>query len=93
MRFLYNAGEYKEFRGHVFMHGKPTTITDKATEEAVLQRSDFTRCKDEEIPKQAEQGKREEETPVLNNDACPKCGKIVRQGKYMHVRWCGTKKK
>ena len=23
--------------------------------------------------------------------ACPKCGKIVRQGMYMHQKWCKRK--
>ena len=83
MRYVYTGGEYTEFRGHVFAYGKPTTILDRGTEEAISKRSDFRRVEDEE------EGKRQGiKTLQVSNDACPKCGKIVRQGRFMHVKYC-----
>jgi Zn finger protein HypA/HybF involved in hydrogenase expression len=76
MKFIYD-GEYKEFRGHVFKWGKPTTVEDKATQEILLKDPLFWRC--DETP---------EEKPVLDRYACPKCGRHVRQGHYMHVKYC-----
>jgi Zn finger protein HypA/HybF involved in hydrogenase expression len=29
-----------------------------------------------------------EEKPVLDRYSCPKCGRHVRQGHYMHVKYC-----
>lgn len=28
---------------------------------------------------------------ALDKDACPKCGRIVRQGRVMHVKFCKGK--
>ncbi len=86
MKFVCTEGQYKEFRGYVFALGKPTTITDKATEEALERRNDFRRIDDDKVPDEATQ-ERMEETQV-NADSCPKCGKVVRQGRYLHVKFC-----
>jgi Zn finger protein HypA/HybF involved in hydrogenase expression len=80
MKFIYD-GEYKEFRGYVFKWSKPTEVTDKATQEILLKDPLFWRC-DEEAKETAE------EKPVLDRYACPKCGKHVKQGHYMHVKHC-----
>ena len=105
MRFEYIGGKYTEFRGYVFAFGHPTTIMDKATEEALLKRVDFRRSEDEERKnaderQDAPEGQKallatpalldDEILPVtaLDKDSCPKCGKVVRQGRYMHVKWC-----
>ena len=29
-----------------------------------------------------------EQKAESSTDACPKCGKIVKQGKYMHIKHC-----
>jgi hypothetical protein len=42
MRYVYTAGPYTEFRGYVFVNGKPTTIRDKGTLEALAKRTDFS---------------------------------------------------
>lgn len=80
MKFIYD-GEYKEFRGYVFKWSKPTDVTDKATIEILLKDPLFWRCDEEakETPK---------ENAVLDKYACPKCGKHVKQGHYMHVKHC-----
>jgi hypothetical protein len=30
-------------------------------------------------------------TVIPDPHACPKCGKIVKQGKVMHMKWCKGK--
>ena len=41
MKFIYTGGPYTEFRGYVFVNGKPTTISDRATLDALALRQDF----------------------------------------------------
>ena len=50
MKYVYE-GQYKEFRGHVFANGKPVTITDRGTLEAIEKNISFRRY-DEEIERQ-----------------------------------------
>ena len=46
-KFIYTGGNYKEFRGYVFVNGNPTQIKDGATLEALLKREDFKRAEEE----------------------------------------------
>ena len=92
MRYVYIGGEYTQFRGYVFVRGKPTTILDKGTLVALAQRPDFKEVKDEP----QEEVRAPAQAPVLsaqgrNPDACPKCGRVVKQGKYMHIKYCDGK--
>jgi hypothetical protein len=80
MKFIYD-GEYREFRGYVFKWRKPTTVTDPAAIRAIKQDPSFYEAKDEE-----EVQKTPEE--VLDKYACPKCGRHVKQGHHMHVKFC-----
>lgn len=41
MKYIYTGGPYTEFRGYVFINGKPTTISDRGTLEAIAKRPDF----------------------------------------------------
>jgi hypothetical protein len=41
MKYVYTGGPYTEFRGYVFINGKPTTILDKGTLVAIAARADF----------------------------------------------------
>ena len=41
MKYVYTGGQYTEFRGYVFAFGKPTTIRDRGTLEAIAKRQDF----------------------------------------------------
>jgi Zn finger protein HypA/HybF involved in hydrogenase expression len=80
MKFIYD-GEYREFRGHVFKWRKPTTVTDPATISAIKKDPTFYEVKEEA-----------EEEKVLDRYACPKCGKHVKQGHYLHVKHCRGEK-
>lgn len=80
MKFTYD-GEYREFRGYVFKWGKPTTVNDPATIEAIMKDPTFKEIKDEEEIKETT-----EEKPV--SDACPKCGRVVKRGKFLHQKNC-----
>ena len=73
MRYVLTDQAYREFRGHVFIKGKPVTIIDRGTLEAIKKEPAF-----EEYHEQQAQ----------DPDSCPKCGKVVKQGKYMHVKFC-----
>lgn len=80
-RYIYK-GRYREFRGYQFWNGKPVTITDKGTLEAIKREANFEEVKDET---------KEETQAVLNPDSCPKCGRVIKQGRYMHVKYCKGK--
>ena len=41
LQYVYTEGPYTEFRGYAFVNGKPTTVTDNATLEAIAKRADF----------------------------------------------------
>lgn len=41
IQYVYRGGNYREFRGHVFLGGKPTTIRDSGTMEAIKRERDF----------------------------------------------------
>lgn len=83
MRFSYVEGPYTQYWGYTFANGLPTTVPDKATQERLLRDSRFRRIDDEEEKQETA------EAEVLNSpDACPKCGRVIRQGKYMHVKYC-----
>ena len=69
------TGKYREYRGYQFIDGRPVDITDRATLAAIAREPDF---KPVEV----------EEKPVETVDACPKCGRIIKQGRYMHVKFC-----
>lgn len=77
MKFAY-SGPYKEFRGYVFIKDKPVTVSDRGTQEALSKMEDFRRVDEEE----------ETEAPLLDPQACPKCGKVVKRGRHFHVRSC-----
>lgn len=72
MRFVCTTSNYRSFRGYVFAYGKPTTVRDRATLEAIRKDPSFSEVKEEHI----------------NPDECPKCGKFIRRGRVMHVRFC-----
>lgn len=80
MRYVYD-GPYIQIMGRMFAFGKPQEVTDKATIAVLEKRSDFRKVDDEkEIQKTPEKR-------VLS-DECPKCGKIVKRGKFMHQQHC-----
>ena len=43
VQYVYTAGQYTEFRGYPFVNGKPTTVNDRATAEALDKRPEFKR--------------------------------------------------
>ena len=81
MKFRCVTESYRHFRGLLFQNGRATEVTDQATIEALEKHPDFKKVDDE---KEIQEAPKE----VLT-DACPKCGKIVKRGKYMHQKWCG----
>lgn len=47
MRFIYN-GSYTQFNGYVFAFGKPTEVTDRATQAVLMKKPGFRKVDDEE---------------------------------------------
>lgn len=41
-KYVYTGGLYREFRGYVFAHGKPTTVLDRGTMEAIARDDSFS---------------------------------------------------
>ncbi len=66
----------------MFANRKPVEIRDNGTLEAIKREQSFKEYHDEEKVETAP------ETQVLDKDACPKCGRTVRQGKYQHFKHC-----
>lgn len=81
MKYIFD-GKYREFRGYVFANGKPTSITDRGTLEAIAKDSSFRRVDDE---------KENEETPKAVLGGCPKCGRVLSRGLTMHIKYCKGK--
>ena len=81
MKFVY-SGQYTQFMGRVFAIGKPEEITDRATIMALEKNQEFRKVEvieDEKV----------QETPkTVLSDECPKCGKVVKRGKFMHQKHC-----
>ncbi len=46
MKFRLKTGDYREFRGHIFAYGKPTTVTDKGSITELMAHPDFEPVKD-----------------------------------------------
>lgn len=84
MRYVFD-GQYREFRGYVFAHGNPVTISDGATLEAIKKDSTF-REYHEKVQGQ------ETAEKVLDANACPKCGKVFIRGRAVHIKYCKGKK-
>ena len=80
MKFICKTEPYRHFRGLLFQNGRATEVTDQATIVALEKHPDFEKAEDE---------KSIQETPKeVLSDQCPKCGKVVKRGKYMHQKWC-----
>lgn len=79
MLYQLTEGKYAEFRGYVFANGKAVDVTDKGTLEIIGRYPQF-----KPVPNKAPVAP----APVIDPDSCPKCGKVVRQGKYMHQKHC-----
>ena len=81
MKFICKTEPYRHFRGLLFQNGRATEVSDQATIDALAKHPDFEKAEDE---------KAIQETPKeVLSDQCPKCGKTVKRGKYMHQKWCG----
>ena len=86
MKFVYN-GQYKEFRGYVFFNRNPVNVSDACTRDILLKDKNFYQFDAHSVPIEP-QLKIEVETSKYE---CKKCGKYVKQGHYMHERWCKGK--
>jgi hypothetical protein len=78
-RYVNKYESYRTFRGYVFMNGNPVTITDKGTLLAIQKEPGFEEVQDEE---------KEAPPQVLNPHECPKCGRVFKQGIYLHTKYC-----
>ena len=80
MKFVCTTSNFRHFMGRLFANGLPTEVTDRATIMALEHNQDFKKVSDE---------KAIQETPkAVLSDECPKCGKVVKRGKFMHQKHC-----
>lgn len=85
MKFVCKTEPYRHFRGVLFAYYRPTEVTDAATIKALEKHPDFRKVEDEkDTPTPPEK------TKALA-DECPKCGRIVKRGKYQHQLHCRGK--
>lgn len=77
-KYVYKNG-VRHFRGYFFHSGKPVTITDRATLVAIQKEKHFELVEE-----------KTETAPEVLVDPykCPKCSRSVKQGHYMHVKYC-----
>lgn len=98
MKFVCNTQPYRQYWGYVFYKGKPVEVVDRATIERCSRDSDFEPYEENDDAMRQEEGQAAT-TPVLNTvmterlpyidpDACKKCGKVFRQGKWLHAKYC-----
>lgn len=87
MKFVCLTERYRHFRGLLFMNHQPTDVKDKATIMALENHPDFRKAEDEKEVK-APTEKVLKVLKVLIPDVCPKCGKTVKRGKFMHAKYC-----
>jgi len=86
--------EYRQFRGYVFAWNKPVTVTDRATIEACRQDPSFKEISAAQVPQQdgSPTGYGSVKPNVVpasaDSDACPKCGKVFKRGRYFHEKYC-----
>ena len=90
MKYVFD-GNYAQFRGYVFSHGKPTEITDVGTLEEIKRHPAFKPFVEVCINTHSEPVPFPFETKP-DPKACPKCGRVIGRGRYFHVKYCGTKK-
>lgn len=93
MKYVFTGGKYTQFMGRTFSFGQPVEVNDKATLKALEGRRDFAQYiehkqEPDHAVRQEEKEEVKQEVKVVNVDACPKCGKSLGRGKYMHVRYC-----
>ena len=86
--FRFVDGDFAQYRGHVFLYGKPTRIDDMATVNALKRHPAFEEVTDEVDEAPQRQVENTAEAEILNKNACPKCGRIVTHGKYLHQKYC-----
>lgn len=92
MKYVFTGGPYTQFMGRTFAFGNPVDVNDNATLKALEGRRDFAQY----VEAPAVEAPAAEPAPlpvvqVVNMDACPKCGKVLGRGKYMHVKFCKGK--
>ena len=66
MKYVFTEGPYREFRGYVFANGKPVTITDRGTLEAIQKDNSFRRFEDGEGQRKETAEEVLTERPVLH---------------------------
>lgn len=86
MKYVFTGGKYTQFMGRMFAFGQPVEVNDKVTLKALEGRRDFARYI--EAPASKEADSVPQEVKAVNADACPKCGKVLRRGMYMHTKYC-----
>ena len=88
MRFSYIDGSFTTYWGYMFHGTKPVEVTDRATQDRLIKDARFRRINDEVDETQKAETEAQADAKILNPNACPKCGRVVVQGKYMHQKYC-----
>ena len=99
MKFVQVKDEVRWFEGRMCLRGKPVEVEDEYGLSSFKANPDFKEYKEiqyEEVKEEArkegvlsEEKVKETSPPqVLDYDACPKCGRVVKRGRYLHIKHC-----
>lgn len=89
MKFIYTAGDYTTRDGVTFLFRNPTTVENRTTIEKLLKDPAFSRYEESRTePGQTGPVGAEETITITKGASCPKCGRVIRQGMFMHEKYC-----
>lgn len=66
MKYIYTGGPYREYRGYVFALGRPVSIDDKGTLEAISRDKDFQPFEEKHEEEKQEAAPQVLKRPVLS---------------------------
>jgi PHP family Zn ribbon phosphoesterase len=89
MKFVHIGGDIRFIDGNMFLFKNAVDVVNKSTIEKLLKDPDFEVYQEATLFQEKKETKKEEKKE--NPDACPKCGRVIKQGKYLHAKHCKGK--
>jgi len=87
LKFVHIASDYRCVDGNTFIFRNAVDVQNRVTISKLLNDPDFEVHNEAVLFQEPKEPKKPDEGP----DACPKCGRVVKRGKYMHQKHCKGK--